>query len=101
MENGADVLLDTSFESFSDPSDSNDLVLETSNGEISSQLTINCAGLQSDIVAKKMGINPKLQIIPFRGEYYNLIPEKKDLSIIMFSPHKKLFSPTIDRKSVV
>ena len=79
MENGADVLLGTSFESFSDSGDSGDLVLETSNGEICSKLTINCAGLQSDIVAKKMGINPKLQIIPFRGEYYNLIPEKKDL----------------------
>ena len=80
MENGADVFLGTSFESYWDPKTVGDnLILETSKGEVETKLTINCAGLQSDIVAKKMGINPKLQIIPFRGEYYNLKPEKKDL----------------------
>ena len=26
-----------------------------------------------------MGVTPKLRIIPFRGEYYNIKPEKKDL----------------------
>lgn len=35
---------------------------------------INCAGLQSDLVAKSAGINPGIQIVPFRGEYYELTP---------------------------
>ena len=80
MENGADVLLNSSFQDArNSASSSNNLILETSTGEVEAKLTINCAGLQSDLVAKKMGIRPKLQIIPFRGEYYNLKPEKKDL----------------------
>ena len=80
MENGADVLLNSSFQDVrNSASSSNNLILETSTGEVEAKLTINCAGLQSDLVAKKMGIRPKLQIIPFRGEYYNLKPEKKDL----------------------
>lgn len=34
---------------------------------------INCAGLQCDLVARKMGIEPGIRIIPFRGEYF-IIP---------------------------
>ncbi|MBM01250.1 MAG: L-2-hydroxyglutarate oxidase [Chloroflexi bacterium] len=80
MENGADIRLGTSFEDFWDPKTvGQNLVLETSKGTIETKLTINCSGLQSDLVARKMGVAPKLQIIPFRGEYYNLKPEKKDL----------------------
>jgi L-2-hydroxyglutarate oxidase len=40
---------------------------------------INCAGLYSDRVAKLGGINPEMKIIPFRGEYYELKPEKRYL----------------------
>lgn len=79
-ENGADVYLSTKFESYRKSKEaSQNLILETNNGEFETSLVINCAGLQSDIVAKKMGIKPKLKIIPFRGEYYNLKPEKKNL----------------------
>jgi L-2-hydroxyglutarate oxidase LhgO len=35
---------------------------------------IGCGGLQSDKIARLMGIEPELRIIPFRGEYYNLRP---------------------------
>ena len=33
---------------------------------------INCAGLQSDRVCRLAGVDPKVQIVPFRGEYYEL-----------------------------
>ena len=33
---------------------------------------INCAGLQSDRVCRLAGIDPEVQIVPFRGEYYEL-----------------------------
>ena len=80
MENGADIKLGTSFEDYWDPRTvGKNLILETSKGVIETKLTINCAGLYSDVVAKKMGVTPKLRIIPFRGEYYNIKPEKKDL----------------------
>ena len=80
MENGADIKLGTSFENYWDPRTvGKNLILETSKGEIETKLTINCAGLYSDVVAKIMGVNPKLRIIPFRGEYYNIKPEMKHL----------------------
>ncbi len=55
------------------------LVLETTSGDIHAKNIINCAGLYSDKVAKLCGIEPKLKIVPFRGEYYELIPEKENL----------------------
>lgn len=56
-----------------------EIVLETSSGEISTRNLINCAGLQSDRVARMAGVDPKLQIVPFRGEYYELVPDKQYL----------------------
>lgn len=54
---------------------SDGLVLETTNGPIHCKNIVNCAGLQSDRVAKLCGVEPGLKIIPFRGEYYKLKPE--------------------------
>ncbi len=55
------------------------LVLETSAGVFSCRNLINCAGLQSDRLAHICGVDPGLKIIPFRGEYYTLQPDKEDL----------------------
>jgi (S)-2-hydroxyglutarate dehydrogenase len=40
---------------------------------------INCAGLQSDRVARLAGLTPRARIVPFRGEYYELRPERRHL----------------------
>ncbi len=40
---------------------------------------INCAGLYSDKIAAMSGDDPGVKIIPFRGEYYKLKPEKEYL----------------------
>jgi len=56
-----------------------DFVLQTTSGEVYCLNLINCAGLQSDRIARMCGVDPKLQIIPFRGEYYELVPEKHHL----------------------
>jgi len=56
-----------------------EFVLETPRGEIHACNIINCAGLQSDRVAKMCGVDPGLQIIPFRGEYYEIHPDKQYL----------------------
>ncbi len=56
-----------------------EIVLETTAGEIRCKNLVNCAGLQSDRVAKMAGVDPKLQIVPFRGEYYEIIPERQYL----------------------
>jgi len=54
-------------------------ILETDNNSVQTRFLINCAGLQSDRVAKLGNINSEGKIIPFRGEYYELKPEKRYL----------------------
>ena len=49
-----------------------EVVAETANGEFRGSLLINCGGLQSDLLARKAGVDTGLRIIPFRGEYYRL-----------------------------
>lgn len=55
------------------------LVVETTQGEVESRSLINCGGLQSDLVAGMMGSTDGLRIVPFRGEYYELVPERSDM----------------------
>ncbi len=54
-------------------------VLTTSAGDIRARYVISCAGLQSDRIARLSGADPGARIVPFRGEYYELIPERRYL----------------------
>jgi (S)-2-hydroxyglutarate dehydrogenase len=58
---------------------SDEVVLETTRGAVHCRALVNCAGLHSDEVARLCGINPNVQIVPFRGEYYELVPERRFL----------------------
>jgi L-2-hydroxyglutarate oxidase len=51
------------------------IYLQTTRGDVQARYLVNCAGLYSDIVARKMGLSTGLRIIPFRGEYYFLKPQ--------------------------
>ncbi|MEN8154515.1 MAG: L-2-hydroxyglutarate oxidase [Acidobacteriota bacterium] len=55
----------------------NEIIIHTTSGDISCLHLANCAGLQSDRIAKMAGVDPELKIIPFRGEYYELKEEYK------------------------
>jgi L-2-hydroxyglutarate oxidase len=55
------------------------LVAETTRGAFSGGLLVNCAGLQADRVARLCGAEPDVRICPFRGEYYDLVPERRGL----------------------
>jgi L-2-hydroxyglutarate oxidase len=55
------------------------LVLETTAGGVEARALINCAGLQSDRVARLCGVEPGVKIIPFRGEYYEIVEERRGL----------------------
>ena len=57
----------------------NFLQVETDNESLTTRLVINCSGLQSDIVSKLTGAKVDYKIIPFRGEYFKLKPEKEHL----------------------
>jgi L-2-hydroxyglutarate oxidase len=50
-----------------------------SHGEVTSDFLINCAGLQSDQIASMAGVDPGVRIIPFRGEYYELVANRRGL----------------------
>ena len=53
--------------------------LATSRGVLTARNVISCAGLQSDRVAGMAGAPRQTQIVPFRGDYYVLRPEKRYL----------------------
>lgn len=54
-------------------------VVQTTAGDFAAAHVINCAGLHSDRVARLSGATPEAKIVPFRGEYYQLRPEKAHL----------------------
>jgi L-2-hydroxyglutarate oxidase len=56
-----------------------DLRVVTRAGELTGRLLVNCAGLQSDLVAEMMGLRPEVRIVPFRGEYFLLRPDRAQL----------------------
>lgn len=57
----------------------NGFVLHTSAGSVHATNVVNCAGLQSDRVARLFGADPGVRIVPFRGEYYDLLPRARPL----------------------
>ena len=63
-----------------------ELILNTSKGDLKTKFLVNCTGLYCDRIAKLCGVNPGLQIIPFRGEYYILKKEKNYLVKCLIYP---------------
>ncbi|MED3655986.1 L-2-hydroxyglutarate oxidase [Heyndrickxia sporothermodurans] len=57
----------------------NEVIVETNHQVLRGGMLINCAGLQSDRIAKLTGYKLDMKIVPFRGEYYQLAPNKKHL----------------------
>ena len=60
-----------------DDSDAN--IVETTAGTFRARYAINCAGLYSDAITRMAGCDTDLEIIPFRGEYYEIRPERRYL----------------------
>ena len=54
-------------------------IVETTAGDVTGSFLINCAGLQSDRVARMAGVDPGIRIVPFRGEYYTIAPTRASL----------------------
>lgn len=55
------------------------VTVETETGHVHADALVNCAGLHSDRVARMAGLRPSARIVPFRGEYYELTPRRRDL----------------------
>jgi len=54
-------------------------VAQTDQGEFVSDYLVACAGLQADRVARMAGFRTDVRIVPFRGDYYRLRPEREHL----------------------
>ena len=50
--------------------------LATSAGDLTVDAMVACAGLYADRVAAASGVVPEARIVPFRGEYFELAPDK-------------------------
>jgi len=56
------------------------VTVHTDRGDIGSAVVVNCAGLQADrIAASWPGATTGVRIMPFRGEYHELVPGRRDL----------------------
>jgi (S)-2-hydroxyglutarate dehydrogenase len=54
-------------------------LLHTTAGDIRAGYVVNCGGLHSDRLARAAGAEPGARIVPFRGEYYELVPDRREL----------------------
>ena len=55
------------------------IVVETTQGDVEARVLVNCAGLWADRVARLFGVEPRVQLVPFRGEYAVLRPSAAHL----------------------
>ncbi|MDE5414386.1 L-2-hydroxyglutarate oxidase [Alkalihalobacterium chitinilyticum] len=76
-ERGGELKLNTKVEKVKEKG--SDVEIDTNNGTIQAKMMINCAGLHSDRIAKLTGYHMDMKIVPFRGEYFKLKPEKRYL----------------------
>jgi (S)-2-hydroxyglutarate dehydrogenase len=77
VESGGVVRTGTTVEAIASHADG--WTIETRRGEVRGSYLINCAGLQCDRVARMAGETLDLRIVPFRGEYFRLRPERRSL----------------------
>jgi (S)-2-hydroxyglutarate dehydrogenase len=84
VQQGGAIL--TSAEVLSIKRGANEIVVETRRGAFCAAYLINCAGLFSDRISRMAGDEPEVMIAPFRGEYYDLIPERSSLVRALIYP---------------
>jgi L-2-hydroxyglutarate oxidase len=76
-ESGATLILQAAVDGFAIKK--SEAVTKTTQGDFSSRIVVNCAGLYADQVAKMSGQRLNVQVLPFRGEYYVLKKAKEYL----------------------
>lgn len=54
-------------------------ILESTAGDVSADFLVGCAGLHADRIARLAGETTQARIVPFRGEYFELRPERRHL----------------------
>ena len=75
---GGNIVFNAKVTGLRDDRDSN--LVETTAGALRASYVINCAGLYSDVITRMAGCKTDLEIIPFRGEYYEVKHERRFLA---------------------
>lgn len=83
-ERGGEIRLGTRLLGASQEADG--VRLFTSGGEVRARILVNCTGLHCDRVARRCGVEPGVRIVPFRGEYYLVRAERRDLVAHLIYP---------------
>ena len=78
---GGEALLQHEVISMQENEDCIDISVDTPKGnqQFETKFLITCSGLMADRTTKMLGIETDFQIIPFRGEYYQLAPKHNDI----------------------
>lgn len=66
-----------------------DVLLTTAGGDrghVRARHVVFCAGIQADRLARMAGLEVDFAMVPFRGEYYDVVPERADLVSTLIYP---------------
>ncbi len=75
--NGGEVMFEAPVTGLAENSAGVDVA--TTTGQVHCRQLIVCGGLQADRLARMMGLDPGIRIVPYRGEYFRLRAEKQDV----------------------
>ena len=89
--NGVSLVCDAKVEEILDKGD--DLLVKTPRSDFHIRFLINCAGMYADQVAWMMNLGRDYFVVPFRGDYYRLRPERSYLVNSMIYPAPNLELP--------
>lgn len=81
---GVDILFGTEVTSLGHRGDT--MALRTSKGGVTASYLVNAAGLGADRIAHELGIGERYTIVPFRGEYREVVTGRRDLCQSMIYP---------------
>jgi len=76
-EKGGEVITGFKVEKINERPDG--IIISSDRRDVESRIAIGCAGLYADHLARLAGLVPPHQIVPFRGEFYCLVPEAEKL----------------------
>jgi L-2-hydroxyglutarate oxidase len=83
-EAGGELMVSTRLTGIDERADG--VTLTTTSGEVRGDHVVFCAGIQADRVAAMAGLDVDFAMVPFRGEYYDVRPERSDLVSTLIYP---------------
>ena len=77
IDKGGQILTGFKAEGIKEAEDS--ITISSDQKVVESRIAIGCAGLYADHLARIAGLEPSLQIVPFRGEFYSLVGDAEKM----------------------